>query len=262
MARQIIPFCFALIAALLPALNLIGGVAESPHDANLSGTAWLLVATGPSDGELEPVMVQPEDERGPYEVRFFREGGYAVTDADEYGLWTSNGCAPSTAAYATASDGTFLTGAWNVAARDCSIYPDLFPFFENLKDAVSYELVNDDSLRIYHAHGREVLVFKSAATGNTVDNANLRSSSVRFISTSPNPFRESTTLHFSVDHPGPVRLMVYDLVGREVAILIDDFMPAGDHSTRWDATRVSAGTYVVRLSSGGQFDSQQLTLVR
>lgn len=73
----------------------------------------------------------------------------------------------------------------------------------------------------------------------------------------PNPFATAVTLPFSVDAPGPVRLDVYDLRGRRVAVLLDRSLAPGPHTVAWDGRRAdgrraAAGAYVYRLRVGGR----------
>ncbi len=78
----------------------------------------------------------------------------------------------------------------------------------------------------------------------------------------PNPFARSTTLGFALAEGGPVRLVVYDLLGREVARLADRPMAAGEHTVTLDGARLPAGSYVVRLEAEGRVETQRVTLVR
>lgn len=74
----------------------------------------------------------------------------------------------------------------------------------------------------------------------------------------PNPFTPHATVRFSLERPGPVELEVLDVSGRQVATLLADTLPAGDHQLSWtgrDAygAPVASGLYFVRLrSSGGE----------
>jgi hypothetical protein len=73
----------------------------------------------------------------------------------------------------------------------------------------------------------------------------------------PNPFTTSTTFQLSMPRPGRVRIVVYDLLGREVSILADDReYVAGTHDVDWDgndktATPVTPGIYICVLFSEG-----------
>ena len=74
----------------------------------------------------------------------------------------------------------------------------------------------------------------------------------RLAAARPNPFHPVTTIDYALAGAGPVRLEVYSLDGRRVAVLVDREQPAGSHSAVWrgrdDAgRRVASGTYVYRL---------------
>lgn len=66
----------------------------------------------------------------------------------------------------------------------------------------------------------------------------------------PNPFNPTTQIRFALPISGYVKLIVYDMLGREVARLADGLMGAGYHSVTWDASRVSSGIYIYKLSAG------------
>ncbi len=60
----------------------------------------------------------------------------------------------------------------------------------------------------------------------------------------PNPFNPSTQIWFGLSKPAHVRLVVYDMLGREISRLADEDMDAGYHSVSWDAGNVSSGVYI------------------
>ena len=59
-----------------------------------------------------------------------------------------------------------------------------------------------------------------------------------------------------------VRLAVYDLLGHEVALLVDGYQQAGSHLVTFDARRLSSGVYFYRLTAGGSVKTRKMTLVR
>jgi uncharacterized lipoprotein YddW (UPF0748 family) len=78
----------------------------------------------------------------------------------------------------------------------------------------------------------------------------------------PNPFNPTTTLRYELNTPQPVKFAVYDLLGREVSVLVDQLMPAGIHESRFDASGLSSGIYVTRLQAGNQVLTGKLTLIK
>ena len=81
----------------------------------------------------------------------------------------------------------------------------------------------------------------------------------------PNPFNPSTIVGFSISgaHTGtPVQLRVFDILGREVAVLVDGLMPAGTHQVTFDASGLASGIYMYRLTSGGQSITRRMILIK
>ncbi|MGB5873150.1 MAG: T9SS type A sorting domain-containing protein, partial [Bacteroidota bacterium] len=70
----------------------------------------------------------------------------------------------------------------------------------------------------------------------------------------PNPFNPSTTIRFSVPAKAPVRLTVMDMLGREVATLVDEELESGSYTVRFDtrsgSSVMASGAYLYRLTSG------------
>ncbi|HYE96012.1 MAG TPA: T9SS type A sorting domain-containing protein [Rubricoccaceae bacterium] len=82
------------------------------------------------------------------------------------------------------------------------------------------------------------------------------------VTASPNPARGAVQVRFSLDTPGRVRAAVYDLAGRRVAVLADETRGAGVHALRWDAARVAAGTYLIRVEAGARVATTRVAAVR
>ena len=80
----------------------------------------------------------------------------------------------------------------------------------------------------------------------------------------PNPFNPTTTIGFFV--PGgasqTVRLEVFDALGREIAVLLNEQLPAGHHTVAFDAVRLGSGVYFYRLRAGNFSETKRMTLVR
>lgn len=78
----------------------------------------------------------------------------------------------------------------------------------------------------------------------------------------PNPVRGEAAIVFALDAPQHVRLAVYDLMGREVAVLADEYASAGTKTVRFDAAGLASGTYVYRLATERGVESRTLTVVQ
>jgi uncharacterized lipoprotein YddW (UPF0748 family) len=78
----------------------------------------------------------------------------------------------------------------------------------------------------------------------------------------PNPFNPTTTIQFALPQSGRVSLKVYDVLGREEATLVNDEMPAGNFSVRWNASQSSSGVYFFRITAGSFSETKRMVLVR
>jgi hypothetical protein len=79
---------------------------------------------------------------------------------------------------------------------------------------------------------------------------------------SPNPFNPSTSVSFILPTEGPVRLAVYDLLGQQVASLVNGSLAAGRHQVSFDASHLATGIYVYRLETPAGTIARRMTLVR
>ncbi|MBN1542041.1 T9SS type A sorting domain-containing protein, partial [candidate division KSB1 bacterium] len=66
----------------------------------------------------------------------------------------------------------------------------------------------------------------------------------------PNPFNPATRISYTLDKDAQVSLVVYDMIGREVATLVDGFQNAGIYEATWNATGLPTGIYFYRFSAG------------
>jgi hypothetical protein len=78
----------------------------------------------------------------------------------------------------------------------------------------------------------------------------------------PNPFNPSTEIKYSVAKAGLVTLKVYNLIGQEVASLVNQEQAAGFHTVNFDASSLSSGMYIYRLTSGAETAVKNMLLVK
>jgi len=78
----------------------------------------------------------------------------------------------------------------------------------------------------------------------------------------PNPFNPTTNIEYNVLTSAHVYLTVYDILGRKVATLVDEFQPAGKKWIEFDAGRLPSGVYFYRLQAGAFTETKKLVLLR
>ena len=78
----------------------------------------------------------------------------------------------------------------------------------------------------------------------------------------PNPFNPQTTIDYALPKAGDVSLVVYDMLGREVDVLLDGPQAAGRHTVRFGANHLPNGTYVYRLVAADKTITRTMVLVK
>ena len=78
----------------------------------------------------------------------------------------------------------------------------------------------------------------------------------------PNPFNPSTTIKYDLPRQSRVKLVVYNVLGREVATLVDGAKKAGSYQVRWNAKGFASGVYFYRLKAGDYIATKKLLLLK
>lgn len=101
----------------------------------------------------------------------------------------------------------------------------------------------------------------SVSTG-VDENGYSPSHSFRLEQNYPNPFNPATTFKYQIEMNCTVSLRIYDLLGREIAALVNERKPAGTYSVTWNASLVSSGVYYYRLQAGTFAETKKLILLK
>ena len=78
----------------------------------------------------------------------------------------------------------------------------------------------------------------------------------------PNPFNPTTEIRFNLPVQNEITLKVFDMIGREVAVLIQERLDAGLHSVSFNASNLSSGMYMYRLQIGNRVLTKKMTLLK
>ena len=89
-----------------------------------------------------------------------------------------------------------------------------------------------------------------------------KSSSFGLYQNFPNPFNPVTIINFTLPKSDRVYLKIFDMSGRLVKTLVNDYVQSGMHKIEWDSSSQSSGIYLCRLSSRGQTETRKMILLR
>jgi hypothetical protein len=78
----------------------------------------------------------------------------------------------------------------------------------------------------------------------------------------PNPFNPETKITYRVPQTGAVKIKVYDMLGKEVKVLVNEEKTAGEHSVTFNADGLASGIYIYRMESGSYYSAKKLLLLK
>jgi hypothetical protein len=83
----------------------------------------------------------------------------------------------------------------------------------------------------------------------------------------PNPFNVETTIRFEMIHGSTVNIQIYDMLGRKIRTLVQEFYETGHYAVTWDGRNkvgipVASGVYIYRLAAGNFVESRKMLLLR
>jgi hypothetical protein len=104
----------------------------------------------------------------------------------------------------------------------------------------------------------------SAKTSVTAADASGRTVPERFAleQNYPNPFNPTTMITFALPTQAHATLKIFDLLGREIAVLVDGAKQPGEYSVQWTGEGLQSGVYFYRLSAGSFVDTKKLLLIK
>ena len=100
------------------------------------------------------------------------------------------------------------------------------------------------------------------ATPTGVENKNVKELSFKLEQNYPNPFNPTTKISYTIPEAGNVTLKVYDMLGKEVATLVNGFQTAGVKTVDFNASNLNSGVYVYTLNVNGKVQSKKMVLMK
>jgi len=145
------------------------------------------------------------------------------------------------------------------------IYSENFSYDENnlLESILQYGLPSGDFFKQLNEElivtGRIILRWGDISTSVESGTSPF---TFRLSAAYPNPFNPSTVIPFQMATASDVNIQVFDMLGRNVATLVDEFRPAGNHTVRFDGSGLSSGVYMIRMVAPGLQQTRSVTLIK
>jgi mannose/cellobiose epimerase-like protein (N-acyl-D-glucosamine 2-epimerase family) len=154
------------------------------------------------------------------------------------------------------------------ASRTFSLRPLSFPDYRIRSALLNDTLLttidgNNSTITLAAGQGGAVRVtFEYAAVSTSVADAHTAPNSFELSQNFPNPFNPTTVIRYQLSEVSDVRLVVFDLLGREISTLVNAREPAGRYDVRFDGAGLSSGIYFYRLIAGSQTQTKRMVLIK
>ncbi|WP_337865004.1 T9SS type A sorting domain-containing protein [Ignavibacterium sp.] len=200
-----------------------------------------VLLSGGANNEERPTIHSPENQTGTFRVAFVSEGAsdtvfYKVTDN-------------------IASFSTSKTQVSRVAYSSGVIAPSVCGFSNNPSGGFSGGV-------IYAGIGPTGLYFNSSNLVTDVEDNLISLDNYALYQNYPNPFNPTTKIVWQSPVSGWQTLKVYDILGNEVATLVNEYKNAGRNEVEFDASKLSSGLYIYTLRSGSFISSKKMMLIK
>lgn len=138
-------------------------------------------------------------------------------------------------------------------------FPDNPPNPEFVNDII---FMNDSLGWIACNNGKIYKTTNGGYITNVTENQNNDPKEFSLTQNYPNPFNPQTKIKFSVPKASFTKLIIYDLLGREVATLVNEELKPGTYETDWDASNYSSGVYFYKLVAGDFTETKKMVLMK
>lgn len=110
---------------------------------------------------------------------------------------------------------------------------------------------NDSTKKIYQSNIEDWFNIPPAAIESNTSSNKIKQ--YQLLQNYPNPFNPSTKISYKINRPNHVRLIIYDVLGREVKIAVDEYQKAGEYSVVFDASKFPNGIYYYQIEIGNEY---------
>ena len=241
-------------------------VVTSAGNAGCSSPAlcWYYISTpADADSVITVGAVTPDSSRALFSSFGPTADGRIKPDVSAMGVavYLARGAARFGFANGTSFSGP-LTAA--VAAQILQVNPDLAPMDvrDILRSTAHQSAAPDNSLGWGIVNADEAVKMAESMAGPLSSSAAELPTETALLANYPNPFNPETTIRYMLPQAGKVYLAVYNLLGHEVAVLVDESKPAGQHATRFDASDLPSGAYLYRLQTQDRIMAKTMILVK
>ena len=230
---------------------IIAGMTESFGYANNFSDVWL-IKTNSNGDTLWTKTFGGIDRDGAFALHQTSDGGYILvgfTDsfgAGNYDVWLIKTNSSGDSLWTSTYGGIFYDYGRSVEQTDDGGYIIAGDYYETITNS------------------RDVWLIKISPDPNEVEHQDLNSIPETFSlkQNYPNPFNPITTIEFGVPSGDFIKLHIYNSLGEEVTLLVNEYLNAGNYKVKWDAEDLPVGIYIYKLSGNGFSKTKKMVLLK
>ena len=223
------------------------GAPNDDDNGSFSGSAFVFSRSGTTWAEQSKLLASDGAAFDDFGVSVSISGDYTVVGASED---VDNGVL-SGSAYLFIRSGTSWVEEAKLLASDGAA-DDVF--------GISVSVSGDNAI-VGARSGNAAYVYSGIIVG--IDNENVGIPVEYSLSPAyPNPFNPTTTIEYSLPQMGEVSMVIYNLLGEEVKVLVNEFREAGKYEVKLNADGLASGVYIYTLHSGEYFEIKKMLLLK
>jgi photosystem II stability/assembly factor-like uncharacterized protein len=189
-------------------------------------------------------------------------GVFRSTDAGNSWTLNNSGLNDGGLSLAIHSDGSIFAGGYSSTSRSNDLGQTWIPFTTGMLNCRITNLAFGNS-DVLFAAAENMGVYRTTSAVTSVDEK--ESGIVNNFSLEqnyPNPFNPSTNIHYAISNRQLVQLKIYDVLGNEVATLVNEFKSAGNYEVDFNASKLSSGVYFYKLQAGSFIETKKMILLK
>ena len=190
------------------------------------------------------------------------DGVYRSTDAGN--SWTKDvsGLTDGALSLAINSNGSIFAGGYNSTSRSNDLGQTWTPFTSGIFNCRIIDLTFGSG-DILFAAAEKMGIYRTTSAITSVDeNNNQVLNSFILEQNYPNPFNPTTSIRYELGSRQFVQLKVFDLLGNEVATLVNEIKTAGNYEINFNASYLSSGVYFYKLTAGSLVETKKMILIK
>lgn len=235
------------------------------------------------EGALNVLLIDDAGSSNDWHVRLVSGGGSPANNQNLYtpgfiSLWLKTNSAPANSQIAITvddSDGTELSpkldiindGEWNI--YEWNLSETGWTNFANGNGKIDGSLVTLDAIMFYAPNNSpnwefyiDDVIFSPASMKVYIGNGLNTATNYTLYQNFPNPFNPETSINYELNKHGRIKLAVYDALGREITVLVNETKTAGKHSVKFNAEGIPSGVYFYRIQTEDFTQTKKMILCK